>query len=141
MNRILIATVLSSIYFLPLSAEPQSRIVGQVTDSSGAIIVGARVLVHWDSSGSTVGRSDNIGTKQDVIVVTDRFGNYSASVPAGFYDVFVSAMSFTPSASKVRVKKAKTSECNAKLPVDTLVMKELAHEAYPPAVPEIEIQH
>jgi hypothetical protein len=63
------------------------------------------VIVHWDSSGSTVGLRDNIGIKQDVIVVTDASGQYSANVPAGFYDVFVSAMAFTPIAAKVIVKE------------------------------------
>jgi hypothetical protein len=32
----------------------------------------------------TVGLEDNIGNKQDVIVVTDASGNYSAMVPTGF---------------------------------------------------------
>ena len=83
-----------------LSAAPQSVISGQVTDSEGAVLAKARVLLHWDPSGSTVGLTDNIGTPQDITVVTDARGNYSTSVPSGFYDVFVSAMAFTPTAAK-----------------------------------------
>ena len=95
------------------------------------MIANARVLVHWDSSGSTVGLSDNIGIKRDEIVVTDASGKYSANVPPGFYDVFVSAMAFAPAATKVRVKTGTPATFNTKLNVDPLVSKELAHEIYP----------
>ena len=92
------------------------------------MIAKARVLVHWDSSGSTVGLRDNIGIKQDVIVLTDPGGQFSASVPAGFYDVFVSAMAFTPAATKVRVKEGRLTTFNTKLKADPLVSKELGDE-------------
>jgi hypothetical protein len=114
-----------------LSADPQSAISGQITDSEGAVIANARVLVHWDSSGSTVGIRDNIGIKQDVIVVTDANGHYSVNVPTGFFDLFVSAMAFTPTAVKVRVRQGKPTTLNTKLNVDPLVLKELAHEVHP----------
>src|SRR5437764_277128 len=102
MSRVIVVAVLL-LCISQLSAEPQSVITGQVTDSEGAVIAKARVLVHWDPSGSTVGLTDNIGITQDISVVTDNGGNYLPSVPAGFYDVFVSAMAFTPTAAKVRV--------------------------------------
>jgi hypothetical protein len=91
------------------------------------VIANARVLVHWDSSGSTVGLTDNIGTQQDVIVVTDTNGQYSANVPAGFYDVFVSAMAFSPTAARVRVKQGRNLTFTARLRVDPLIEKELGH--------------
>jgi hypothetical protein len=94
------------------------------------VIADARVLIHWDSSGSMVGLRDNIGTKQDVIAVTDTGGQYSANVPAGFYDVFVSAMAFTPSAAKVRVKQGQRITFSTMLRADPLVVKELGHEVY-----------
>jgi hypothetical protein len=53
-----------------LCADTTSSIGGQVTDSEGAVIANARLLVHWDSSGSTVGLRVNVGIKHDVIVVT-----------------------------------------------------------------------
>jgi hypothetical protein len=114
-----------------LSANPKSSISGQVTDSEGAVIANARVLVHWDSSGSAVGLRDNIGIKQDVIVATDTSGQYSANVPPGFYDVFVSAGAFTPTATKVRVKEGEAATFSTKLKVDPLVSKEIGHEIYP----------
>ncbi len=130
MIRSIGALVLVSLCFSRLSAAPEYAIRGQITDSEGAAIANARVLVHWDSSGSTLGLGDNIGTKQDVIVVTDVSGDYSVNVPAGFYDVFVSAMSFTPTATKVRVKQGRPATFSTKLDVDPLVSKELGHDIY-----------
>src|SRR5215475_8798307 len=76
---------------------------GTVTDSSGAAISGAMVLVHWDSAGSTVGLTTNIGIKKDLIIKTDEKGSFTADLPWGFYDVFFSAMAFTPTCRKIRV--------------------------------------
>jgi hypothetical protein len=66
-----------------------------------------------------------------VIMVTDASGNYSAKVPTGFYDVFVSAMAFTPAATKVRVKQGQPTTFSTKLKVDALVSKELGDAIYP----------
>lgn len=131
MTRSIIALGVVSLCLSRLPAAPESAIRGQITDSGGAVIAHARVLVHWDSSGSTVGLSDNVGIKQDVTVVTDAGGNYSADVPPGFYDVFVSAMSFTPTTTKVRVKQGRLTTFNTKLNVDPLVIKELGDEIPP----------
>jgi hypothetical protein len=81
-----------------------------------------RLLFH----GKIRGLSDNIGIQHDVIVTTDSNGRYLAEVPAGFYDVFVSAMAFTPTAAKVRVKKDRITY-NSTLRPDPLVSRELAH--------------
>ena len=108
-----------------LSAEPQSAITGQVTDSEGAVITNARVLVHWDSSGSAVGLKNNVGIEQDVIVVTDASGHYSASAPMGFYDVLVSSPAFTPFAAKVIVKEGQKAMLNVRLYVNPLVSNEI----------------
>jgi hypothetical protein len=131
MSRSIGALVLVFVCLAWLSADPQSAITGQVTDSEGAVIANARVLVHWDSSGRAVGLGENVGIKQDVIVVTDVRGRYSANVPAGFYDVFVSAMAFTPTAAKVRVKQGQPTTFSTKLKVDPLVSKEVGDEIYP----------
>jgi hypothetical protein len=103
--RTLIGTLLVLCVSLVAAGQPQSGITGEIVDAEGAAIANARVLVHWDSAGSTVGLSDNVGIQHDVIVTTDSNRRYLAEVPAGFYDVFVSAMAFTPTAAKVRVKK------------------------------------
>ncbi len=126
--RILIGVVfLLCVSLLAAAAQRQSGITGEIVDPEGAAITNARVLVHWDSAGSTVGLSDNIGIQHDVIVTTDATGRYSADVPAGFYDVFVSAMAFTPTAAKVRVKKEQRITYNSTLRTDPLVSRELAH--------------
>jgi Carboxypeptidase regulatory-like domain len=125
MSRVIIGCVLTLMYISSLSADQQSVITGRVTDSEGAAIAKARVLVHWDSSGGEVGLTGNTGTTQDVSVLTDASGAYSAGVPAGFYDVFVSAPAFTPSAAKVIVKQGQRATLSVKLRVDPLVSKEL----------------
>jgi len=63
-------------------------------------------------------------------VVTDASGRYSRNVPPGFYDVFVSAMAFTPTATKLRVKDGQSSNFDAKLKVHPLASKELGHDIY-----------
>ena len=122
MNRSIIALVIVLLFFARLSADPQSTITGQVTASEGAVIADARVLLHWDSSGSAV---EHLGFKQDVIVVTDASGDYSTNVPAGFYDVFVSAPAFTPIAAKVIVRERQKAMFNARLYVHPLVSREI----------------
>jgi hypothetical protein len=125
--RILTGVVLLLCASFVANAQRQSGITGEIVDSAGAAIANARVLVHWDSAGSTVGLSDNIGIQHDVIVMTDASGRHSAGVPGGFYDVFVSAMAFTPTAAKVRVKKEQRITYNSTLRSDPLVSRELAH--------------
>jgi Carboxypeptidase regulatory-like domain len=125
MSRVIIGCVLSFICISSLSAEPGFVIAGRVTDSEGAAIPNARVLIHWDSSGSKVGLTDNIGITEDVRVLTNGNGEYSADVPVGFYDVFISAEAFTPIAAKVRVKQGHQTSFSVKLKVDPLVAKEL----------------
>jgi hypothetical protein len=128
MNRLIAAVFVASLVPLTVFASPKSTITGQVTDPIGAAVQNARVLVHWDPSGSSVGLTDNVGIKEDIVVVTDTDGHYSVDVPAGFYDVFVSAMAFTPTATKVRVKENHTTTFAAKLKPDALVTKELGDE-------------
>lgn len=106
MNHRIVARGVLLLCVLLLAADRQSSgIAGKIVDSEGAAIANARVLIHWDPAGTTVGLNDNIGTQRDVIVTTSASGEYSASLPAGFYDVFVSAMAFTTTAGKVRVRK------------------------------------
>jgi hypothetical protein len=125
--RILTGAMLLLCVSFMAAAQRQSVITGEIVDSEGAAVAKARVLVHWDPAGSAVGLSDNIGIQQDVIVTTDTAGRYSAGVPAGFYDVFVSAIAFTPTAAKVRVKKEQLLTYNSTLRPDPLVSRELAH--------------
>jgi hypothetical protein len=108
-------------------AASNSRIIGTVVDSEGAVIAHANITVHWDPSGSQVGLKDNVGIKQDVNAVTGGDGTFSLDVPPGFYDVFVSAMAFSPACLKVRVTSDKPSHFKMRLKPDPLVTKELGH--------------
>ena len=104
-----------------------TAIQGEVVDSEGAAIARARILVHWDSSGSTVGLTDNIGLPQDVTAISDGSGHFSVRVPPGFYDLFVTAQAFTPVAAKVRVKSNVPVKFDVRLRADPKVSRELAH--------------
>src|SRR5438067_746148 len=57
---------------------------GTVTDVSGGAIPGAMLLVHWDSAGSTVGLTSNVGIEKDLIVKADENGGFTAELPPGF---------------------------------------------------------
>jgi hypothetical protein len=87
MSRIVVTVAL--VLISGISAGSQSAVRGRVTDSEGAVIAKARVLLHWDSSSPVSDEKKSM--IQDVSVVPDNKGEYAAAVPAGFYDVFVSA--------------------------------------------------
>jgi hypothetical protein len=107
------------------SASAQTRLSGVVRDSEGAVISDAHIFIHWDSSGSKVGLTTNVGIKQDLVLTTDTNGLFSAELPPGFYDVFTSAMAFSPDCKKIRVKNGETATFNAKLKLSPLVAKEI----------------
>jgi hypothetical protein len=81
------------------------------------------VLIHCDPTSHSSEATPN--EAQDVSVVTDSSGVYSITVPAGFYDVFISAPSFTPIAAKVIVKQHEQAKFNPKLRVDPQVSKQI----------------
>ena len=119
-TRLLIAALL--LWVIPAFA---TTVSGRVVDSEGAAIKGARVLIHWDPSGSQVGVADNVGIKDDMSVLTKEDGSFSLDVPPGFYDVFVSALTFSPECTKVRTKADKPAEVHFKLKVSRIVSAEL----------------
>jgi hypothetical protein len=122
-----LATFFLLLVFPALSclAASTSGISGTIRDSEGAVIANARVLIHWDPAGAKVGLSDNIGIESDITVATNADGEYTASVPPGFYDVFVSSTAFSPAAAKIRVKRDKPGTYSPRLKVDPLVSREL----------------
>ncbi len=97
---------------------------GTVRDSDGAVISNAHVVIHWDPSGSNY-LKDNLGIKQDVEATTDSSGQFSVELPPGFYDVFVTAMAFTPHCDKVRVKNKESRAYEVKLKISPVTSKEL----------------
>jgi len=106
-------------------ASAQTHFNGAIRDSQGGVISGAHVLIHWDPSGSDVGLTSDVGIKQDLTLTTDANGSFSAALPPGFYDVFVSATAFSPDCRKIRLTAGQTGTYNVKLNVSRLVTKEL----------------
>ena len=123
--------VLIVVFFLATPVSAQTRLNGVVTDSEGAAISGAHILIHWDPSGSTVGLTTNVGIKQDLVVVTDASGRFSAELPPGFYDVFASAMAFSPDCKKIRTKNGEVATYNVRLLFSPLSTKELGSTLLP----------
>ncbi len=108
----------------------QSALKGTVTDLSGGAIEGAVIIIHWDSSGSTVGLHSNVGIKEDVVVRTSPHGGFSVNLPPGFYDVFVSAMAFTPACQKVRIREGSAVIFDRRLQVNGLVIDEIGDKYF-----------
>lgn len=112
------------------AAAPSEGILkGKVTDPSGGSLdrsVKTRVLVHWDPSGADVGLDSNVGIPGDVTVETNSRGEFQLNLPPGFYDVFVTAMAFSPKCQKVRIRAGKVLILNMSLEVSTIVSHELA---------------
>jgi len=128
MNELIraLACVLAVVLFISAAPPGNGRLSGRVTDSQGAVISEAYLIVHWDSSGSTVGLASNVGIVHDLNLQSDKEGVYSVDLPPGFYDVFVSSQAFTPSCRKVRVRAGEIASFSPKLRADALVTKELA---------------
>lgn len=107
---------------------PQSptmtKVKGTVTDADGAVIPETQVTFHWDPVGHGDAIKDNVGIKEDIRVKTDTVGEFSTSLPPGFYDLFVSSSGFTPSCRKVRIKAGKPAVYNFKLEMNPQVSKE-----------------
>jgi hypothetical protein len=98
---------------------------GSVKDELGAVISNAHVVIHCDSSGHGVGLDTKACMKDDLIVTSDSQGEFSATFPPGFYDVFVSAVAFSPACRKVRLKQGRDATVDFTLKPDPLVTEEL----------------
>ena len=124
-NKVRILVLLIPFFLLSPLAYSQNRLRGVVTDSEGAVISGARIFIHWDSSGSGVGLNTNLGIKEDIDLISDEKGLFSTELPPGFYDIFVSAIAFSPDCRKIRINKSSSVDYNPRLNVSPLVTKEL----------------
>jgi hypothetical protein len=100
-------------------------LTGAVTDKLGGAIPDATIIVRWDHAGSDVGLDSNVGIRKDLILTTDHSGTFAVDLPPGFYDLFVSAASFTPACRKIRLNKAARASLRFRLGVDPLVTEEL----------------
>jgi hypothetical protein len=73
---------------------------GDITDSEGAVIRGAHVLLQADKAGG-LGAANT-----DLITTSDAMGRFEAGVGSGFfYDVCVMADAFIPQCRKVLLRE------------------------------------
>ena len=98
---------------------------GTVKDSSDTPIPGAMVLIHWDSAGSAVSLTENIGIRADLTIRTTDDGSFSVDLLPGFYDVFASASAFTPTCRKIRIKPGKPMDIVLHMNADPLYTAEM----------------
>jgi hypothetical protein len=115
MRACIISTCLVFTVTFFIAASTQGRLRGTIKDSEGAVIPNAFVLVHAD---------ENVGGKNDIVLQTNSRGEYSTKLPAGFYDVFVSAGGFSPNCRKVRIHEGTDTVNDTILGVDPLELKE-----------------
>jgi hypothetical protein len=107
----------------PLSARA-ATLSGTITDDSGGAIPKAYVILRWDPIGLD-GVKDNFGTTEDKTATTDIGGYFSIEVPAGVYDIFVSAPGFAPHSQKITVKAKKSFRYEARLSVTRMIQIKL----------------
>jgi hypothetical protein len=100
-------------------ADPPGRaavLKGVVTDSvEGVPIYNAYVLVH-----------KSFGSIGDLRIPVTRDGHFSADLTAGFYDVFVTAIGFSPRCSKLKLEASKVTVYNPQLEMSKIESAETA---------------
>ena len=115
--RSLLRTVILLALVLNAGVALSSTIGGTIKDSEGAVIPKAKITVHRDSS-------DGGRESADVVITSEKDGQFRLEVAPGFYDVFVSAPAFSPQCAKVRVKESEPATYMPRLRADPLVVKE-----------------
>lgn len=108
-------------------------LMGTVTDPSGVALsssVKPRVLVHWDPSGADAGLKSNVGIPKDLAAEPDAGGAFQLALPPGFYDIFVTAMGFSPRCDKIRIESHRVLKLNVKLSISRTVARELADRPF-----------
>ena len=110
-----------SLTVTPVTAQSASNLEGKVTDTVGATIPGAFVVVHPDTAG--LSSSDKRETKT---LLTDANGTFGLIVRPGFYDVCVMASAFMPECRKINVKVSQLASPRFRLRVSPEVERLLA---------------
>jgi hypothetical protein len=81
--RVLFGTILTALLFSALAVAQTASVRGTVTDSSGAVVVGAQVAAH------------NLGTNSTRMVTTGDTGTYAiTNLSVGRYDISISKAGF-----------------------------------------------
>jgi Carboxypeptidase regulatory-like domain len=90
---------------------------GMVTDAEGAPIPNPYVLVHRSVGGIT-----------DVRAQVQHDGSFFVSVSPGFYDVFVTAIGFSPRCTKMEMRMGRSEVYNPRLEISKIESSESAQE-------------
>jgi hypothetical protein len=107
----------------PLSVRA-ATLSGTITDESTGVIPRAFVLIRWDPVGLD-GVKNNPGTTEDKTATTDSSGHFSIDVPAGVYDIFVSAAGFAPHAEKITLNAKENHAYEFRLAVTRMTIIKL----------------
>jgi len=112
----------SVVLFLAAISTNAATLTGTIRDFDGAIIPDAFIIVHWDS-GSSNGLDGKVVIQQDVTATSDSKGQFSLELPAGIYDIFVTAAVFSPHCEKIRLKDKEVKIYDIKLKIGKFAPK------------------
>jgi hypothetical protein len=116
--RLLVLLVLT-----PLSVRAVT-LSGTVADVQGGAIPKAYVVIRWDPIGLD-GVQENLGLRKNKTAMTDGSGRFSVELPAGVYDLFVSAPGFAPHSEKITIKAKENFPYEVRLSVTRMLIMRL----------------
>ncbi|HXE08235.1 MAG TPA: carboxypeptidase-like regulatory domain-containing protein [Acidobacteriaceae bacterium] len=106
------AAVFIATFSFALVAQPQQpktgQITGHVSDPVGAVIGNAGIYVRGNAPPSE---------KVELVGHTDRFGNFTLRLPAGAFDIVITALGFESKVQTILVKPDKTTATQWKLTI------------------------
>lgn len=114
---LLILLLIAASLSVPIRASSLGTLQGIVTDSTGAVVPDATIMVvHW-----TADSRNHLNPSVEPMVRTDSQGRFSIQLPAGLCDIFISYSMFSPFAKKVKIDADKVTTLKPKLAFDRLV--------------------
>lgn len=117
-------TICAIVILLACASAPAGTLTGIVRDVTNSGVANARVTIHWDPTGSP-DPTANGKTRQDISVTTDKDGKFTAEVPSGYYDIFISAPAFDPQCEKLHLDQREKKSLEVKLSLSKITMKEM----------------
>jgi len=121
MKSLLFAILVLCAHCLFAQSPKTTRFSGRITDIAGASIAGARVDIHWNVARAAGPTKPD---RADLMVHTDMFGEFSAVLTPGFYDVCVHVAGFSPNCETVSVGSESVLGYKASLKPDPLIIEE-----------------
>jgi protocatechuate 3,4-dioxygenase beta subunit len=94
---------------------------GSISDSNGAAVSNAYVVIHADATGR-----ETMPAASELMLRSDADGHFSTDLEHGFYDVCVMANAFTPDCRKLRIRSGRITEHRIRLKVDAAVISTVA---------------